>query len=356
MAARQPAPRRSWRDDEGLGGVLLALLAAPGLRTWLLVLTAIIAVGSAGYVLLEKWTIGESVYMTIITVTTVGFREVRPLDGVGEAWTMLVAGAGVVMIFGTVGLVTEYLVSEVTSGRRATRRMTRAVDELHGHFVLCGYGRVGSTVARELVHDGESFVVIDVNPASLERAREDGHLVVHGDATEDATLRAAGIARAKGMIAAIDSDAQNVYVILSARALNPDLFVVGRASTQAAEEKLARAGADRIVSPYTMAGRRLAELAIRPRVVDFLDAALSHGEVSFSLEELTVGPGDSLDGVSVGELRGRGLFILAMLTEGGRYAANPQDERRLTAHETVIASGSVEALTRARDAARPAGR
>ena len=136
--------------------------------------------------------------------------------------------------------------------------MTRQVDELRGHFVVCGYGRVGSTVAHELVHDGESFVVIDVNPESLGRARDDGYLVVEGDATDDATLRAGGITRAKGLVATIDSDAQNVYVILSARALNPGLFVVGRASTPSAEEKLARAGADRVVSPYTMAGRRLA--------------------------------------------------------------------------------------------------
>ncbi len=214
----------------------------------------------------------------------------------GRLWTMLVIGFGVVLIFGSVGLVTEYLVTEATSGRRVGRRMTRQVEELRDHFVLCGYGRVGSTVARELVHDGERFVVIDVNPESLKRARDDGCLVVEGDATDDATLRAGGIGRAKGLVATIDSDAQNVYVILSARALNPGLFVVGRASTPAAEEKLARAGADRVVSPYTMAGRRLAELAVRPRVVDFLDAALSHGELSFSLEEFHVRAGGPLDG------------------------------------------------------------
>ncbi len=348
-ATEQSGSRRREREAAGPGHVVAALLAAPGLRTWLFVVAAIVAVGTAGYVLLEGWSAGDALYMTIITVTTVGFREVRDLDAIGRAWTMLVSGTGVVIIFGTVGLVTEYLVSEVTSGRREARQMARAVDELRGHFVLCGYGRVGSTVAREFVHDGEPFVVIDVNPASLERARDDGHLVVHGDATEDATLRAAGIARARGLVTTIDSDAQNVYVILSARALNPELFVVGRASTLAAEEKLALAGADRIVSPYTMAGRRLAELAVRPRVVDFLEAALSHGELSFSLEELTVGPGDGLEDATVAELRGRGLFILAILAEGGRYAANPPDERRLAVHETVIASGSAEALAAARE-------
>ena len=171
--------------------------------------------------------LGDALYMTVISVTTVGFREVRELDAAGRVWTMLMSGTGVVLIFGTVGLVTEYLVTEVTSGSERRGRWPGTVDELRGHFVLCGYGRVGSTVARELVHDGEPLVVIDVNPASLERARDDGHLVVQGDATEDATLRAAGIDRARGLITTIDSDAQNVYVILSARAINPDLFVVG---------------------------------------------------------------------------------------------------------------------------------
>jgi voltage-gated potassium channel len=268
---------------------------------------------------------------------------------------MLVLGFGVVLIFGTVGLVTEYLVTEATSGRRVKRRMERAVAALSGHYVLCGYGRVGSTVARELTHDGERFVVIDTTTASLDRARADGHLVVEGDATDDATLRTAGIERAHGLLATIDSDAQNVYVILSARALNPRLFVVGRASTVAAEEKLARAGADRVVSPYTMAGRRLAELAVRPRVVDFIDAALSHGELSFSLEELFVRPAGPLEGTTVAELREHGIFVLAVFGEDNRYAANPPDRRALAAGETLVVSGSAEALSAAR-ADTPASR
>jgi voltage-gated potassium channel len=304
---------------------------------------------------IEGWSFLDALYMTVISVTTVGFREVRELDASGRIWTMIMSGTGVVLVFGTVGLVTEYLILEATSGRSLKRRMEKAVGALSGHYVLCGYGRVGSTVARELVHEGTPFVVIDVNPASLERARADGHLVVEGDATDDTTLRAAGIERARGLISTIDSDAQNVYVILSARAINRSLLVVGRASTPSAEEKLALAGADRIVSPYTMAGRRLAELAIRPRVVDFLDAALSHGELSFSLEELHVTPDGGLDGVTVAGLRERGLFVLAILTDDGLYAANPGDDRRLAVGETIIASGSADAFRAAHDHDGPAG-
>ena len=333
--------------------LLEVLRAAPGLRTWLLIVLAVVVVGTAGYVLLVGWPLGDAFYMTVITVTTTGFREVRELDAIGRVWTIMLSVAGVLVIFGTVGLVTEYLVTEVRSGRQAARLMSRSVDALSGHYVLCGYGRVGSTVAGELVHDGLQFVVIDVNPASLERAREDGHLVVHGDATVDSTLRAAGITRARGLVAAIDSDAQNVYVILSARALNPGLFVVARASSTSAEDKLARAGADRIVSPYTMAGRQLAQLAARPRVVDFLDAALSHGELSFSLAELRVLPGSSLEGASVAGLRERGLFVLAILA-GDRWLANPPDDRLLAADETLVLSGSVDALDAAHDEGGPA--
>ncbi len=352
VALRTFAPGRTAAAirPTGVAGVrhlLEVLLAAPGLRTWLVIVVAVLAVGTAGY-MASGWSMGDALYMTVITVTTTGFREVRELDAGSRVWTMLLSGAGVLLVFGTVGLVAEYVVTEIQSGRQAARRMTRTVDDLTGHYVLCGYGRVGSTVARELVHDGLPFVIIDVNPESLDRAREDGHLIVHGDATTDSTLRAAGITRARGLITSIDSDAQNVYVILSARALNPNLFVVGRASTRSAEETLARAGADRIVSPYTMAGRRLAELAVRPRVVDFLDAALSHGELSFSLAELHVAPGSRLEGASVAGLRERGLFVLAILA-GGRWLANPPDDRRLETDETLVLSGSVEALAAARE-------
>ncbi len=347
--------KRSRQESWALDAVI-ALVEAPGLRVWLAIVAAALVIGTAGYMLLEGWDLSDALYMTVISVTTAGFREVRELDDGGRLWTMLVTGFGVILIFGSVGLVTEYLVIGATSGRRLRRRMTREVDELRDHFILCGYGRVGSTVARELVHDGEPFVVIDANPESLEHARDDGYLVVEGDATDDAVLRAGGIMRAKGLVAMIDSDAQNVYVILSARALNPGLFVVGRASTPAAEEKLARAGADRVVSPYTMAGRRLAELAVRPRVVDFLDAALSHGELSFSLEEFHARAGGPLEGVSVGELRKRGLFVLAILEAGDRYAANPPDDRRLAGDETFIASGSADALKAARAEPTDTGR
>jgi len=322
------------------------------IRIWLGVVVAAIAIGTAGYMVLQPgWRLLDALYMTVITLTTVGFREVQPLDDAGRVWTMILSLAGVGLIFGSVGIVAEYLVVEATSGRREARRMTDAVNKLSGHYILCGFGRVGQTVARELVHAGRKVVVIDILAESLARARREGFLEVEGDATEEATLRAAGIERARGLITTIDSDAHNVYVILSARSLHPDLFVVARANTADSEARLMQAGASRVVSPYTMAGHRLAELATRPRVVDFIDAALSHGELAFSMEEVEVVEGNAtLDGASVGSLRDSGVFVLAVVTAANSYEANPPADRILRAGETLVVSGSVPRLKELRGA------
>jgi voltage-gated potassium channel len=329
-----------------------AAITSTHIRIWLGVVVAAIATGTTGYMVLQPgWRLLDALYMTVITLTTVGFREVQPLDDAGRVWTMILSLAGVGLIFGSVGIVAEYLVVEATSGRREAKRMADAVNKLSGHYILCGYGRVGLTVARELVHAGRKVVVIDTVAESLGRARHEGFLEVEGDATEEATLLAAGIERAKGLITTIDSDAHNVYVILSARALNPKLFVVARANTADSEARLIQAGASRVVSPYTMAGHRLAELATRPRVVDFIDAALSHGELAFSMEEVEVIAGDpSTDGATVASLRDTGVFILAIVTGEKSYEANPPAERILRAGETLVVSGSVQRLKELRGA------
>jgi voltage-gated potassium channel len=210
---------------------------------------------------------------------------------------------------------------------------------------------VGSTVAREFAHTGQRFVVVDINAASLEAARHDGHLVVMGDATSDATLREAGIDHARGLITTIDSDANNVYVTLSARSLNPGLFIVARANQPGSEAKLAHAGADRTVSPYTRAGRQIAELAVRPRVADFIDFALSHGELAFSIEEVEVAIGGPLEGRTVAALRRDGIYSLAVVRGDRDYEANPADERVLVAGENLIVSGSAETLRDLRERA-----
>jgi voltage-gated potassium channel len=327
---------------------------APRIRRWALIWLAVVAlvaaIGTLGYVVLLGWSIGDGLYMTAITLTTVGYKEVRELDGLGRGWTMLLALAGVGIIFGTVGIVAETVVAEVLSGKREQRRMTEAIERLRNHFILCGFGRVGATVARELEHAGAPVVVVDSVAESAEAAAREGHLVVHGDATHDDVLVQAGIAHARGLITTVDSDAQNVYVTLSARSLNPKLFIVARANEEGSDAKLRQAGADRVVSPYTRAGRQIAELATRPRVADFIDYALSHGQLAFSIEELEVAEGGPLAGRTVADLTARGIHAMAIVTHGpGQFDTLPAMDRVLNAGDTLIVSGTADVLRELRE-------
>ena len=312
---------------------------------WIGVVLGIAGIGAAGYMVLFGWSLSDAVYMTLITLTTEGYKEVRALDDAGRTWTVLVALAGVGIIFGTVGFVAETFVAEALSGRRERRRMAESVAALKDHFILCGYGRVGSTVARELQHAGASVVVIDSFAGSTDLAARDGHLIVAGDATRDDVLIEAGVTRAKALITTVDTDATNVYVTLSARSLNPKLFIVARANEEGSESKLRQAGADRAVSPYTRAGRQIAELATRPRVADFIDFALSHGQLSFTIEELEVVAGGPLAGQKVSDLTARGIHVMAIVTHGPRqFETNPPMDRALEPGDQLIVSGTAEVL------------
>jgi voltage-gated potassium channel len=324
---------------------------ATHVRIWLGVVVVAVVIGTSGYVLFERWPFDDALYMTVITLTTVGFREVRELDALGRVWTMLMAIAGVGIIFGSIGLVAESVLAEVASGRRERRRMSDAVAGLKGHFILCGYGRVGSTVARELEHASVPFVVVDITTESVTVAARDGYLVVEGDATSDAVLRSAGIERARGLISTVDTDATNVFVTLSARSLNSGLFIVARANQEGAEAKMIQAGADRVVSPYARAGRQIAELAVRPRVADFIDYALSHGELAFSIEEVEVAAGGPLDGRTVGALTAEGIHPLAIVHGPRQYEPNPPADRALRAGDGLIVSGTAETLRAFRERA-----
>jgi voltage-gated potassium channel len=229
-------------------------------------------------------------------------------------------------------------------------RMRREIARLKGHQIVCGYGRVGRQVARELARQGVPFVVIEQDPGQVEACRAEGYLAIAGEASDDAVLKESGIGRARGLIAAVDSDADNVFVTLSARKMNPNLHIVARASSDEAAAKLEMAGADRTLSPYAVGARRLASLATHPLVVDFLDI-VTHGEggIEFRLEEFRIPQNSSIADHTIGGLRVRertGAMILAVRNREGRFDTTPSAEDRLQAGDTLIVLGTREQMSR----------
>ncbi len=311
---------------------------------WVVTVLMVGVIGALGYIVLEHWSVLDAVYMSVSTLTTLGIKEVHPLDTKGKLWTMLLSLVAVGIVFGTVGVVAENIMAQVATGDREKRRMQKAVEQLRGHFIVCGFGRVGSLVARELREEGLRVVVIDIRDDSLQRAADQGFPVVEGNGTTDEVLMAAGVTRARGLVTCIDSDPDNVYVTLSARASNPDLFIVGRASSRQVMSKLQQAGADYAVSPYVMAGHRIAGLAVRPAVVNYFDAAMNRVDMGFAVVERPVNEGSPLLTQTVRDLRTRGLFVLAIHHEDGSYEPNPTDDRRFSLGENLILSGANEAL------------
>jgi voltage-gated potassium channel len=316
----------------------------------LLALGTITVAGVLGYMVFEGWSFIDALYMTVITLTTVGYREVRPLDTTGQLWTMVLLITGVGTLFYAAVSSVELVVEGTIRGYFGRRRMEAAINRLQGHYILCGYGRVGRQVAREFASDGVPFVIIEQDPAIVEECVGEGYLVLLGEASDDDVLEEAGIGRARGLVAAVDSDADNVFVVLSARNLNPRLHIVARASSDESAAKLETAGADRTLSPYAVGGRRLASLATQPLVVDFLDI-VTRGEkgIEFRLEEFRVPEDSSIADHTIGELRigeRTGAMILAVRSGEGRFDTTPSANDHLRAGDTLIVLGTREQITR----------
>jgi len=307
------------------------------------VLAMVLLFATIGYVEIEGWDWFDSLYMTVTTFTTIGNGEAAPLSAGGKIWTMVVVMIG----FGVLTYMLLALMSYVLEGHLGmaveTRRMQRKVARMNKHFVLCGYGRVGSEIARDFGSEGIPFVVIDVNEDSLSRAASDGYPIVSGSASNVAVLSAAGIERARGLITAIDSDAENIYVTLSARVLRPDIFIVARANRTDSEPKLRLAGANRIISPYTIGGRRMASLAMRPTAVEFVDTIMSAANAELVLEDLTIP--QTWAGRTIAMLAGESeeVTILA-IKRAGTMAFRPAGSTTLLAKDELVAAGPSAAI------------
>ena len=304
----------------------------------------VIVVGIAGYMVIDGWSFLDSFYMVIITISTVGYTEIHPQGIAGRIFTsgLIVVGVGT-LLYGF-GVFAETLTDNAIGRYRRERQLQRDLDALRDHFIICGYGRIGTQIVAEFEDHRVAYVVIDQTDEALDRIRAEGRLHIEGDASKEEILKQAGIERARGLISAVDSDERAVYIVLAARALNPKLYIVARAGRPDSIRRLELAGATRTISPYVMAGHRMAELAIRPAMVDVLDT-LHHGEAGIGVEEMVVGSltvGKTLE--SAGLLAPEAAKVLAVRRRDGNVSVNPPATLLLEADDLIIALGTEDQL------------
>jgi voltage-gated potassium channel len=308
-------------------------------------LIAVVLAGTAGYVALEHWSWFDAFYTTVTTITTVGGGEPAPMDVAGKWWTIAVVAFGFGVLTYTVLALVAYVIEGHLGEEFNARRMRRRIAKMHDHFILCGFGRVGREIARDFTAEKIAFVVVDINPDSLERAAAQGFTVMNGNAADVGTLQAAGIERARGLVTAVDDDADNIYVTLSARVLKPDIFIVARANAEDAERKIRLAGANRVISPYTIGGRRMASMAMRPTAVEFVDTVLSADNGQLLLEDITIRPGSAWIGHTLVELfpHDDEAFVLALKRDGA-MRFRPAADTELRPGDELVTAGPPDAI------------
>ena len=318
-------------------------------RRGFLALGLVVVAGTIGYLLLGL-SLLDALYQTVTTVSTVGFREVGESTGAWKVFTMalILVGAGTVLYTLTVTL--ETLIEGRLTDHLRSRRMTREIEQMSDHVVVCGWGRIGRKAAADLAAAGRTVVVIDRD----ERVRESSLPFLVGDATDDAVLAAAGLDRASTLIAALTSDSDNVYLTLTARSTRPDLFIIARARVESAEARLVQAGADRVVNPQAIGGSRVAALTLQPHVVEFLDVVMHDGSIEFRLEEVHLPVDSPLVGRSIREANIRdetGAMVMGLRELDGTFLANPGPEIVLSAGQVLIGIGTPSQLTSLKAAA-----
>lgn len=319
------------------------------IRVALLGFVLLNAVGTIGYMLIEHMGFWDSLYMTIITVSTVGYREIAVLTRNGEIFTMIIIIGGLASVVYVTTSIVELLIEGRLLDVMGRRRVLKELQEITGHYVVCGYGRVGRQVAKECIAHGKEVVVIEEDQVVVETGRKDGFLMVRGNATEEQVLREAGLERSSGLVTALSSDADNLFVTMTARIIRPDIFIVGRCNSDETESKLYRAGADRAISPHNVGGRHMAALILKPLVCDFIDV-VTHGElVELTLSAIHVDQGSAAVGRSirdilVGELKGVG--ILGLKRPKQDFDTNPRGDTVVDAGDILIATGEGSRLER----------
>lgn len=314
-----------------------------------------IASGTLGYIVIEGWNAWDAFYMTVTTVATVGYREVNPLSRAGQVFTVFLVLGGVGTALYTFSLITGLIVEGGWRERLEKRRHARMIEQLTDHFIVCGFGRIGSIIAEEFRCQKVPFVIIDNQPGRVQLAVDQGFHVIEADASREEALKQAGIERARGLVAAVGTDAENVYAILTARVLRHDLFVVGRAESADSAVILQRAGADRVISPYQIGAMQMAQTALRPAVVDFMEFATSSGNVELVMEQVKIHPGSSLAGQSLVNSNVRQRFkvvVVGIKRSDGTMEFNPAPETIIQGGDHLVVLGSGSSLKDLESAAR----
>jgi voltage-gated potassium channel len=298
-------------------------------------------VGIIGYMTIEGFSFLDAAYQTITAITTAGFGEINPLGDGGRVFTIVIIVVGIVVILYILTAVMQVAVEGELESLLGVRRMKGKIEALRDHYVLCGFGRVGEEIARDLMARGVRFVIVDSNPEAIERARKRDYLLVEGDASSDATLLEAGIQRARCLLAASDSDSGNTYTVLTAKALNPRLFVVARVGQPASTTPMLRAGADRVISPYSIGGRRMALSALQPLVVDFIDTLVKGHQGEQILAELEASEESGLAGMTIeGCFQAcPGTTVLALQKPSGAIQVGPRGATVLELGDRLMVLG-----------------
>jgi voltage-gated potassium channel len=312
----------------------------------------VLVIGTTGYVVIEGWSVMDALFMTVTSITTVGYREVHELSPAGQIFTMILLLGGV----GTVFYVLTLMVAGVVEGglfvRWERRRRARMIDNLRDHFIVCGYGRMGRLIVDEFRRQGVPHVIVDRDPELAHQIIQEGGLAVSADASSEEVLQRIGIHQARGLITAVSTDAENVYIVLSARLLRPDLYIIGRAETEDAVRKLKRAGADRVISPYQIGAQQMALTALRPAVVDFVQLATSTtasdgSHLDLAIEQVKISSGAPFAGKSIvdANLRAQfGVVIVGIQRTDGRMDFNPAPDALMQAGDQLIVMGRSDGL------------
>lgn len=309
----------------------------------------ILIIGMSGYMLIEGWNALDSLYMTVITLATVGYGEVHAVSDLGRIYTIILIFLGVSYFLYVVGAMMQFMVEGRIRHILGRQRLDRKIKRLRNHYIVCGYGRIGKVICRKLMSESVDLAVIENDPDRIDAIDQERLLYIIGDATDEAILQKAGIEKAAGLIAVLATDADNVFLVLTARQLNRKVLILARASRQRAKAKIQAAGADYVESPYELGAVNMAQRIVRPTVTNFLDLAFKQGNNEIQMEEIPVSNKSSLKDVMLqdsGIRQDFNLILIAVKKSDGTMIFNPSHETRIEANDTVIAVGEIDNLTR----------